>query len=362
MVELASAAIDNSQCNVVVEPLSKNSESTRSWDSFVQAHPHGSPFHLAAWQRVIEESFGHRPVHLVARNAPDGQIDGILPLFLVHSRIFGRMLISTPQATYAGVLANSRSAWHALLSHARSLAREYRVRFLEIRSFPDPIADSSFLTKDLYVTFRQQLQESTEANLAAIPRKTRAEIREGIRNGLEFRADEIGVDEFYGIYSRSVRELGTPVFSKRLFTIGLSEFGSNCRIFSVHWKGKTVAAVWTLFYLDQVIPHYGGSFREYNHLAVNNFMYWMLIKFGCENGYKTYDFGRSKKGTGSFDFKKRWGMQMIDLPYQYFLVRGNSLPDTSPLNPRFSLGIRLWRKMPLWLANSVGPLIARHLT
>jgi hypothetical protein len=122
-----------------------------------------------------------------------------------------------------------------------------------------------------------------------------------------------------------------------------------------------VAAVWTLFYKNEVIPYYGGSLREYNRLAVNNFMYWMLIKYGCENGYDTYDFGRSKKGTGSFDFKKRWGMVMSDLPYQYHLVEKQSLPDTSPLNPKFSLGVRLWRKLPMPIANTVGPIVANHL-
>jgi FemAB-related protein (PEP-CTERM system-associated) len=173
--------------------------------------------------------------------------------------------------------------------------------------------------------------------------------------------NEIGIDGFYQVYSRSVRDLGTPVFSKRLFENGMRAFGDQCKIFSVHYQGKLAAAVWTLFYKDEVIPYYGGSIREYNHLAVNNFMYWMLIKYGCENGYKIFDFGRSKKGTGSFDFKKRWGMEMKDLPYQYHLEGRKSMPDTSPLNPKFSLGIRLWQKLPLPLANTFGPLIANHL-
>ncbi len=169
------------------------------------------------------------------------------------------------------------------------------------------------------------------------------------------------MDGFYCVYSRSVRDLGTPVFSKQLFVYGLKEFGRDCRIFSVHWKGRIVAAVWTLFYKDEVIPYYGGSIREYNRLAVNNFMYWKLIEYGVQNGYKIFDFGRSKRGTGSFDFKKRWGMTMEGLPYQYHLVRDKTMPDTSPLNPKFSLSIRLWRKLPLSVANSIGPIIAKHL-
>jgi FemAB-related protein (PEP-CTERM system-associated) len=197
--------------------------------------------------------------------------------------------------------------------------------------------------------------------MQAIPRKTRAEIRDGIKHGLEFRVDEIGVNGFFDVYSRSVHQLGTPVFPKRLFFNLQKIFASDCRIFSVHWNGTVVAAVLTLFYKDEVVPYFGGSIREYNRLAVNNFMYWMLIKYGCENGYKVYDFGRSKIGTGSFDFKKRWGMTMSPLPYQYALVRRQSMPDTSPLNPKFKLSIEVWRRLPLPVTRIIGPWISRHL-
>ncbi|MBZ5495989.1 MAG: FemAB family PEP-CTERM system-associated protein [Acidobacteriia bacterium] len=330
------------------------------WDSYVRSHPHGSVFHLTAWQRLIERSFRHKPQHLVALDR-EGKVLGLLPLFLVRSRIFGRMLVSTPQAAYGGILAESDTVAKAILELARRMAAANKVRFLELRNFKNALEVPGLMPKDLYVTFRQELSPEVELNMRAIPRKTRAEIREGIRNGLEFKVNEIGVNQFYDVYSRSLRNLGTPVFSKSLFANGVREFSSNCRIFSVHWHGKLVSAVWTLFYKDEVLPYYGGSMREYNRLAVNNFMYWMLIKYGCENGYRIYDFGRSKKGTGSFDFKKRWGMTMSELPYQYALVRQNSPPDTSPLNPRFSMGIRIWRRLPLWMTNSIGPLIARHL-
>jgi FemAB-related protein (PEP-CTERM system-associated) len=331
-----------------------------SWDSYVRGHSQGTVFHLAAWQRLIRNSFGHKPMHIVAHDE-GGRIIGILPLFLVRSRIFGRMLISTPQAAYGGILADSDSVANTILEQARIVAKENAVRFLELRSYRNSLNHSNLTPKDLYVTFRQELHADSEKNMLAIPRKTRAEIREGIRNGLEFKIDEADVNAFYQVYSRSVHDLGTPVFSKRLFANGLKEFGPDCRIFSVHWQGKIVAAVWTLFYKAEVVPYYGGSIREYNRLAVNNFMYWMLIQYGCEHGYKIFDFGRSKKGTGSFDFKKRWGMTMEDLPYQYHLECQKSMPDTSPLNPKFSLSIRLWRKLPLPVANTLGPIISKHL-
>jgi FemAB-related protein (PEP-CTERM system-associated) len=340
-----------------------DSELWSSWDCFVKAHPQGSLFHLKAWQNTIESTFGHLPRHLAAVDPATGEVLGVLPLFVVRSALFGRLLVSTPQAAYGGVLACSEAVSEALMERASQLAGESNVQFLELRNFQNCVEDASLVAKDLYVTFRQELFEDPEKNLLAIPRKTRAEVREGIGNGLEFQVDSIGVEEFYHVYSQSVRALGTPVFSKKLFINGLREFGSEaCKIFSVHWQGKLTAAVWTLFYKDEVVPYYGGSIREYNHLAVNNFMYWMLMKYGSENGYRIFDFGRSKKGTGSFNFKKRWGMVMSDLPYQYLLVRNRSMPDTSPLNPKYSLGVRLWQRLPLWITNTVGPVIARHLT
>jgi FemAB-related protein (PEP-CTERM system-associated) len=314
-----------------------------------------------AWQRLIQRSFGYEPKHIIARSAASGDVLGVLPLFLVRSLLFGRMLVSTPRAQYGGILASSRETEQAILQRARKLAEELKVEFLELRNFRNAAADEGLLQKDLYVTFRQELREDIEANLLAIPRKTRAEVREGIKHGLEFKVDEIGPNEFFQLYSRSVRDLGTPVFTKRLIDEGPRQFGTNCKIFSVHWKGTLVSAVWTLFYNDEVVPYFGGSLREYNHLAVNNYMYWMLMRYGVENGYKVFDFGRSKKGTGAFDFKKRWGMIMTDLPYQYSLVKSAGMPDTSPLNPKFSIGIEMWRKLPLPVTTFIGPLISKHL-
>jgi FemAB-related protein (PEP-CTERM system-associated) len=337
------------------------SDRTR-WDRFVTNHINGTVFHLSQWQETIASGFGHEACHLIAEDAHTSEILAILPLFLVRSLIFGRSLVSTPQAAYGGILASCAISSCAILEKAKTLAARKKVRFAELRNFQPDQAEPSLLTKDLYVTFQQELFADPEKNLAAIPRKTRAEVREGIRNQLEFRVDAITVKEFYNIYSASVRQLGTPVFPLRLFSMGMERFGKDCRIFSVHYNGKLAAAVWTLLYKDQVLPYYGGSLREFNRLAVNNFMYWKLMEWGSANGYHVFDFGRSKKGTGSFDFKKRWGMSMTDLPYQYFLLNSSAMPDTSPLNPKFSLAIKAWQRLPLNLTQWIGPMISKHLT
>jgi FemAB-related protein (PEP-CTERM system-associated) len=360
--ELSAVQCAETQARLSVRQVDFSAELRDPWDDYVESHSLGTVFHTAAWQRLIEASLGHRPVHLIAESVEDRRIVGVFPLFIVRSLLFGKMLISTPQGAYGGILADSTEVAQVLLSKAQEMARERAVRFLEVRNSHECQIAPGLSTKDLYVTFRQELFPDSERNMHAIPRKTRAEIREGVKNNLEFRVDAINLDEFFEIYSHNLRDLGTPIFPRRLFTNGPKEFGRRCKVFSVHWRGKAVAAVWTLFFKDEILPYYGGSIREYNRLAVNNFMYWMLIRYGCENGYRIFDFGRSKKGTGSFDFKKRWGMTMTDLPYQYYLVKATAPPDTSPLNPKFSLGIRLWRRLPLPLANSLGPLVSRHLT
>src|SRR5687767_1882907 len=221
-----SAILDKPGTNAV--DIRQISDTPARWDEFVKKHSHGSPFHLTAWQRMIAKTFGHQQVHIVAQAADE--IVGILPLFLVRSRLFGRVLVSTPQAAYGGILATSEAVARAILDQARHLATESNVEFLELRGFRNPVSDDTLLKKDLYVTFRQELQKDPEANLLAIPRKTRAEVREGIKHGLEFKVDAIGPKEFFDVYSRSVHSLGTPVFPQKLFRAGLEEFGSDCKI------------------------------------------------------------------------------------------------------------------------------------
>jgi FemAB-related protein (PEP-CTERM system-associated) len=235
------------------------------------------------------------------------------------------------------------------------------VEFLELRNFRNAMPGDSLLQKDLYVTFRLELDADPEKTFLKIPRKKRYRIREGIKHGLEFKVNAISPDDFFNVYSRNVRQLGTPVFPRRLFEEGRRQFGQDCRIFSVHLDGKVVAGVWALFHKDEYVSHFGASLKQYGHLSVNNFMYWMLIKYGCENGYRLFDFGRSKRGTGSCEFKEHWGMTMMPLQYQYALVRRTSMPDTSPLNPKFAMGIRAWQKLPLSVTRVLGPIISKHL-
>lgn len=331
------------------------------WDGFVKAHPHGSLYHLAAWQNMIFEVFGHRPAHIVARDRQTNEIRGVLPLFYVRSRIFGRMLVSTPHAAYGGILAISAPVYNMLLERAGEMAKESKAVFLELRNFRNKSLDPRLLGKELYVTVRHKVDPDPDKIFNAIPKKTRYEIRESLKNGLEFKINEINCNDFYEIYSRNVWQLGTPVFPRQMFSFGAAAYGSNCRIFSVHYRGKPIAATWTIFYKDEYLPHFACSLREYNRLSVNNFMYWMMLKYGAENGYTTFDFGRSKLGTGSLAFKKHWGMTISGLDYQYLPIGKRSLPDTSSLNPKLSMSVEAWKRLPLPITRLLGPVICKHL-
>jgi FemAB-related protein (PEP-CTERM system-associated) len=326
------------------------------WDAFVERCPQATFFHRAAWQRVIERAFGHRTHFLYAE--ADGRIQGVLPLAHVRSLLFGNALSSTPFCVYGGAVAENDQARAVLDQAAEDLAVELGVDYLEMRGMtPSP---RDWPVKDLYVTFRKEIDPDPEVNMRAIPRKQRAMVRKGIKAGLVGELDE-GIDRFFLAYSTSVRNLGTPVFPRRYFQILKDEFGPACEIQTVTKDGRTVCSVMSFYFRDEVLPYYGGGTDEARQLKGNDFMYWEVMRRAGENGIRIFDYGRSKEGTGSYSFKKNWGFEPQPLPYQYRLVKASAVPDINPLNPKYRLFIRAWQKLPLWLANRIGPFLARNL-
>jgi FemAB-related protein (PEP-CTERM system-associated) len=326
------------------------------WDAYVQAHPDATFFHRAGWKRVIEDAFGHPTHFLLAERG--GDIVGVLPLAEINSRLFGHSLSSLPFCAYGGILADHDAAWRALDEAAQALATRLKVGALECRN---QIAQHAhWPTKDLYVTFRKAIEPEIEANLNAIPRKQRAMVRKGIKAGL---VSEIDADtaRFFDAYSASVHRLGTPVFSRKFFRLLKDEFGDDCEVLTITLDGKVISSVLSFYFRDEVLPYYGGGVDAARAVAGNDFMYWELMRRACERGLKVFDFGRSKRGTGSFDFKKNWGFGPTPLYYEYFLVKDKEVPDINPLNPKYRLFIGAWKKMPLALANVIGPHIVKNL-
>ena len=329
------------------------------WDAFVQSCPEATFFHRAGWQRVIERAFGHKTFFYLAERS--GQIEGVLSLCQIKSPLFGHSLSSLPFCVYGGVAATSDEARGLLDDAALKLAAELKVGHLEYRTIlPAHPNDPQWHGKELYVTFRKAITGDDEANMNAIPRKQRAMVRKGIKAGLTGEVDQ-NVDRFFTAYSTSVHRLGTPVFSKKYFRILKEVFANDCEIRTIVKGDQIVAAVMSFFFHDEVIPYYGGGMPAAREFAGNDFMYWNLMQTAAARGYRVFDFGRSKLGTGAYDFKKNWGFEAQPLAYEYRLQTATAVPDNNPLNPKYQAFIKLWRKLPLPIANLLGPHIVKDL-
>jgi len=342
------------QADMQIHALSER-DATR-WDDYVMAHPDATFFHRAGWQRVVKQAFGHRTHFLYAEQF--GNIVGVLPLVQIKSRLFGHSLSSLPFCAYGGIIANDAQVFAALDQAAQALAIRLQVGALEYRNLHAQHSD--WPSKDLYVTFRKPIDPDVEANMNAIPRKQRAMVRKGIKAGL---IGEIDADttRFFAAYSASVHRLGTPVFSRRYFRVLKEVFGDDCEVLTITLEGQVIASVLSFYFRDEVLPYYGGGVDAARAVAGNDFMYWELMRRACERGLKVFDFGRSKRGTGSYDFKKNWGFEAAPLHYEYFLVADREVPEINPLNPKYSLFIKAWKRMPLALANVIGPHIVKNL-
>lgn len=338
------------------------------WDEFVIAEPAGTFFHLSAWREILSSSFGYDPIYLWVQES--GCVRGVLPLFLVKSLLFGRSLMAMPFGVYGGIVAADERAGRMLLEGAIRLAREHRVRYLELRGNPYGGFDltalangtaSSWSRKDLYVTFVSEIDATDEANLLRIPRKQRRMVRQGEKHGLKAIFDNGRLKEFYEVYAESVHNLGTPVFGYAYFQNLVEIFGDKCKVLVIEHQGKVIAGVMSFFYRDQVLPYYGGALKDWMQMAPNDFMYWELMRYAAAQGCKIFDFGRSKEGTGSFNFKRHWGFEPKRLPYWCYSPNGQGIPDTSPFNPKLQWAIRVWRELPLPVTKSLGPHIVRHI-
>jgi len=328
-----------------------------AWDRFVLERPDATFFHLSGWKSVIEESFGHRCHYLMARQG--GEIVGVLPLTHVRGRIFGNSLISNGFCVYGGPLVASPAALKALDGATIDLARDLGVERIEYRlrapQHPDWPCNSQ-----TYVTFRKEIEKEPEKAILAIPRKQRAMVRKGIKEDLVGEVDP-DVSRLYPLYAESLRNLGTPVVGRRYFECLKSVFADQSEVVTIVKDGRPLASVLSFFFRDEVLPYYGGGCAAARDHAANDFMYWEVMRRACEAGLRLFDFGRSKTGTGSFAFKKHWGFEPEPLHYEHYLLRLKEVPEINPLNPKYALMVATWKRLPLAVANTLGPVVAREL-
>jgi FemAB-related protein (PEP-CTERM system-associated) len=332
-------------------------EDAPAWDAFVFAAPGATFFHRFGWRGIFRNIFRLDPHYLIAETG--GTVAGVLPLVHQKSVLFGNALIAAPFCVEGGPVAINNESRAMLAEAAISLMHALKAQSLEFRSRTASRTGWT-VRKDLYATFTSDLSSNDEENLRAISGKQRNLVRKALKGGLSSHIDD-NVDALFRIYSESVRNLGTPVFSKRYFAALRETFGPDCDIVVVREGAEPLSAAMNFYFRDTVTPYYAGGRTAARRNSANVFLFWEVMRRAAGRGYRRFDFGRSKAETGAFAFKKNWGFEPQWLEYEYYLPPGAALPEKNPNNPRYAGLIALWKRLPLPLANLIGPYLVRGL-
>jgi FemAB-related protein (PEP-CTERM system-associated) len=338
--------------------LAVNSQES-DWESFVQSAQDATSYHQFKWKTVITESFGHT-CHYLGAVDNKGEWQGVLPLVHLRSKLFGNFLISVPFVNYGGLLYKTDAAANILLKEAEELRRSLGATYVELRHVGETL--KGIPTRQYKVTMILDLAIDVEAQWRMFNAKLRNQIRKAQKSGLQFFAGHLELlDGFYEVFSRNMRDLGTPVYAKKFFYNILEAFPESTRIFAIYHNTKVVAAgIGSWFRKTLEIP-WASSINDYKILCPNNMLYWEAIQFAIRNGFNKFDFGRSTLNEGTYNFKKQWGARPVPLYWQYLMDDHNSIPDLNPSNPRYQTAIRIWQRLPLPVTRVLGPMIVRNI-
>lgn len=317
----------------------------------------GTPFHRPAWLQAIETGTGQRATGLVAEKC--GALTGWLPLTEVHSPLFPRALVSSGFAVGGGALADDPDTARALCEAAAELASRRSCASVEVRGGDAPA--SWQVRTDSHANFAAPLVADDEAQLLSIPRKQRAEVRKGLERDFAVAVGTAEQDRaaHHAVYAESVRNLGTPVFPRALFDAVLDRF--DAEILTLRMGGEPIASVLTIYHGGAAMPYWGGGTFAARATRANERMYYELMRHARVRGCDTFDFGRSKTGSGAYAYKKNWGFEPQPLGYATWTAEGTEARDVDPTSEAYSAKIALWKRLPLPLANAIGPHIARGL-
>lgn len=333
------------------------SEIPAEWDSYVLRNERATFFHQIGYKRVIEQSFGHKPYYLAFLN--NGEIRGILPLFLVKSRLFGFFLVSLPFCDYGGIVADSESVQKRLWEKAIEIAQKEQVQVIELQQRD---RDNLGLYQNLEKVNLKLLLDTEERIWRSFKGKVRNQIRKAQKAGLQFKVGGIEkLPQFYKVFATSMRDLGTPVYPLSFFDNLLKSFPSTSEVLLVTYGGKTIGGAIAIYFKETMEVPWASSWRKYFKYCPNNLLYWKAIERGCQKGYKYFNFGRSTKNSGNYKFKKQWGAEDEQLHYQYYLVKGKSIPDLSPQSSKYRMAVNIWKRLPLAVTNYLGPKISRYI-
>jgi FemAB-related protein (PEP-CTERM system-associated) len=325
---------------------------------YVSDHLEATAYHRPEWLELIERAFGQRTMYLAALTAD--RIAGVLPLVFFDSRLFGRFVVSIPFVNYGGLLADSPEVERALLARAVEETQRAGGAHLELRHTRQCF--SELAAKRHKVAMLLTLERDHDAQWAAIDRKVRNQIRKAEKSDLH---TTVGGEEllpsFYQVFARNMRDLGTPVYARKFFHAVLRTFPEHSRVVVVTHRGQPVAASIVHWHRDVIQVPWASALREFNPLCVNVLLYWQMIRFAIERGFRAFDFGRSTPGEGTFQFKKQWGAQPLELVWEYWTADGVAVPELNPKNPKFDIAIRAWQRLPVTVANAIGPHIVRNI-
>lgn len=327
------------------------------WNRYVDAHPLGTIAHRAEWRALIARVFGKKSFYLVARAS--GVVVGALPLVHMRSLLFGNFIVSVPYLNYGGVLADSVAIEDKLRDASTAIACRVGAKSIEYREQKE--TDKIMPCRLDKVAMILNLPDSEDALAKQLGSKLRSQIKRPQReNPTVVQGREELLDDFYRVFVQNMRDLGTPVYSKRLFREVMVTFPESY-IIVVRHQGQPVAAAFLLGYRSTLEIPWASTIKEVNHLSMNMLLYWEVLKSAIAKGYKQFDFGRSTKDAGTYRFKKQWGAEPKQLFWVSWLQQGEKLPELKPDNPKFNLAIKAWQKLPLPITKILGPSLVRHL-
>lgn len=329
------------------------------WDGFAAAQPGFTHFHRWDWKSLIEEVFGHECLYLAARG-DDDRLEAVLPLVRIKSAFFGHYLVSMPFVSYGGPLGSAEGA-RLLAEGGVRETRESRARLLELRS-------RTSLPLDLPVSHRKITvvldlpAGATEALFDSFDRKLRGRIRRPQKEGIEIRFGSDQVDAFYRVFSRHMRDLGTPTLPRRFFRAIADRFPGDAW-FGCAWLGEKPVACGAGFrWGNEFEMTWSSSLSKYNHIAPNMLVYWEFMRRAIADGARLFNFGRCTPDGGTHRFKRQWGAARDEPLWWYQWARdGSNAATPSPGQGKYAWGPRVWRHLPLGFSRMLGPLIVRSI-
>ncbi|MCI0505899.1 MAG: FemAB family PEP-CTERM system-associated protein [Gammaproteobacteria bacterium] len=328
-------------------------------NEFVRSSDCASVYHLTDWCELISDVFKHRCYYFMAESS-EQEIIGVLPLVRLKSKLFGDYMVSMPYFNYGGAVATIPEVEEALISCATAKAAEIGLRHIEFRDIkPRDIKESVRTDK---VAMILPLPDNQEVLWKKLGAKRRSQINRPLREDVNAKnGREELLNDFYQVFSHNMRDLGTPVYSKLFFSEILRRFPDNTHIVIIYHKGKPVGSAFLIGFRDQLEIPWASTLRSVNSIGVNMLLYWEVLKYAMASGYKSFDFGRSSVDSGTYRFKKQWGAEPKQLYWHYWLNAGQQMPKLTPSNPKYQLAISAWQRLPLFVANRIGPLIVKNL-